>query len=668
MLKAGRTEATYYTPTGSDNIERTVSFRRIGDHPLYVIVGLAHDDFLVEWRAEAVGVVSLVALFFLLMLFSSRSLFIALKRQTESEWQLKTIVETEPECVKVLAPDGTLRQMNRAGLDMIEADSEAQAIGCKLINLVVPEHRQAFIDLGRRVAQGESGTLEFEVVGLKGGRRRLETHAVPMRDSENQIVGLLGVTRDITTVRAAQQEIEHLARANSLLLESVGEGIYGVDSAHHTTFVNSAALAMLGFTEVELLGQEQHALFHHHRPDGASYPANQCPIGMTLKDGQVRRTDNEWFWRKDGSGFPVAMTVTPVIENGSQVGVVVIFQDITERKANEAKIHDLAFYDPLTRLPNRSLLLDRLKQIMSASQRSGCFGALMFLDLDNFKSLNDAHGHAVGDLLLIKAANRLNTCVRDVDTVARFGGDEFVVMLNELSADRTVSTSQAGIVAEKIRSTLSEPYLLTIEHEGNVDTVVEHHCTASIGVALFMDHEASQDDILMWADGAMYQAKEAGRNSVQFASGMPRPVGAGENVSANFVQFTWRSGYKCGNPVIDDQHYGLFGDANRLLTAMLAGRPTDEVAVLIDVLILDVVQHFKDEEAIISATGFPGAAEHAAIHRKLVDGAGDMIRRFHVGALDIGELFQFLARDVIVQHILGADREFFPYLKVLPPR
>jgi diguanylate cyclase (GGDEF)-like protein len=165
---------------------------------------------------------------------------------------------------------------------------------------------------------------------------------------------------------------------------------------------------------------------------------------------------------------------------------------------------------------NRRLLNDRLSQAMAASKRSCLYGALMFLYLDNFKPLNDTHGHVVGDLLLVEAANRLKSCVREMDTVARFGGDEFVVILTDLDADKTESTSQAGIVAEKIRSALSEPYYLTIEHEGQAKTSVEHHCTASIGVALFIHHETNEKDILIRADDAMYQAKEAGHNLIRF--------------------------------------------------------------------------------------------------------------------------------------------------------
>jgi diguanylate cyclase (GGDEF)-like protein len=140
----------------------------------------------------------------------------------------------------------------------------------------------------------------------------------------------------------------------------------------------------------------------------------------------------------------------------------------------------------------------------------------MFLDLDNFKPLNDSNGHVAGDLLLIAAADRLKNCVREIDTVARFGGDEFVVIISELDVDKAASAAQAKLIAEKIRSALSEPYLLTLKHKSEPELAVEHRCTASIGVALFIDHEASQEDILKWADKAMYLAKEAGRNSIRF--------------------------------------------------------------------------------------------------------------------------------------------------------
>ncbi|MDD4964136.1 MAG: GGDEF domain-containing protein [Gallionella sp.] len=185
-------------------------------------------------------------------------------------------------------------------------------------------------------------------------------------------------------------------------------------------------------------------------------------------------------------------------------------------RESEHKIRKLAFYDTLTELANRRLMTERLGQAMAAGNRSQCYGAVMFLDLDNFKPLNDTYGHDVGDLLLIEVAHRITGCVRETDTVARFGGDEFVVMIGELDADQGLARSQVALVAEKIRATLAEPYFLIRNQGEAANATVEHHCTSSIGVVLFLGHEATQEDVLKWADIAMYQAKEEGRNRTKF--------------------------------------------------------------------------------------------------------------------------------------------------------
>lgn len=180
------------------------------------------------------------------------------------------------------------------------------------------------------------------------------------------------------------------------------------------------------------------------------------------------------------------------------------------------QVQKMAFHDALTGLPNRRLLGDRLTQAMVASKRSRQSGALLFLDLDNFKPVNDLHGHETGDQLLLDAANRLLTCVRETDTVARFGGDEFVVLLSGLSSDLNESTRRAQEIAEKIRTSLAAPYHLNLEKDDKPPTSVKHQCTASIGVALFLGQNSTQVEVIKWADIAMYQAKEAGRNQIRF--------------------------------------------------------------------------------------------------------------------------------------------------------
>ncbi len=186
-------------------------------------------------------------------------------------------------------------------------------------------------------------------------------------------------------------------------------------------------------------------------------------------------------------------------------------------KRAEEMVREMAYYDPLTGLANRTLLKDRLTQSMLSSERSGNRGALIFLDLDNFKPLNDQHGHEAGDLLLAEVARRIKSCVRQIDTVARFGGDEFVVLLDDLTSDQEKAHSQADLVAEKIRKLLADPYVLqTAAGNLSLPQTIEHRCTASIGVAMFMDKENTVEEVLKWADLAMYRAKDAGRNTVCF--------------------------------------------------------------------------------------------------------------------------------------------------------
>ncbi|MFZ4478712.1 MAG: CHASE domain-containing protein [Rhodoferax sp.] len=239
-----------------------------------------------------------------------------------------------------------------------------------------------------------------------------------------------------------------------------------------------------------------------------------------LAAGKVFRSQTE-FLRKDGAHIWVEVSGSSLNQTTGES--LWMFLDITERRQMEDLVRQMAFYDVLTKLPNRRLLMDRLSQTMAVGKRKGRYGALLFLDLDNFKSLNDAHGHEAGDLLLLEVANRLRKCVREIDTVSRFGGDEFVVLLSEMLADRSASIAQAGIVAEKIRTALAEPYLLTIKRAEGGTTAITHHCTASVGVVVYIDRETSQDDILKWADAAMYKAKDAGRNLVRFHDLPPVP-------------------------------------------------------------------------------------------------------------------------------------------------
>jgi diguanylate cyclase (GGDEF)-like protein/PAS domain S-box-containing protein len=330
---------------------------------------------------------------------------------------------------------------------------------------------------------------------------------------DGMVVGAIVTFNDIRE----RKQIEEALRASEvrfkLIFNAAPLGIALIDSlTGHIYSVNPMFAKIAGRSMEEMAHIDWMSITH---PDDVQKDLDNMAL---LNAGKISGFQMEKrYLHHDGTPIWINMTIAPIyVEDKAHPRHLCMIEDITERKQMEDQVRQLAFHDPLTKLPNRRLVTDRLIQSMAASKRSGCYGALMFLDLDNFKPINDTHGHAAGDLLLIEVADRLKCCVREMDTVGRIGGDEFVVMLINLNEDRAEATSQAEIVAEKIHIRLSEPYLLTIKREGKADTIIEHHCTASIGVALFSKYEDSQDDILKWADTAMYQAKDAGRNLIRF--------------------------------------------------------------------------------------------------------------------------------------------------------
>ena len=312
----------------------------------------------------------------------------------------------------------------------------------------------------------------------------------------------------------ALHESEALYR---LLTEDTLDVLWKTDQYLYVTHISPADERLRGFKAADVIG---HSVFEMFTEEGVaavknimeqSKEASQSGnlTGFLTFEVPHRCKDGRVLWGE-------VLSKPERNAQGDIVGYHGITRESTERKLLQDQVRQLAFFDPLTKLPNRRLLTDRLNQALAASKRSGSFSALIFLDLDNFKPLNDAHGHVVGDLLLVEVANRLKACVRAIDTVARFGGDEFVVLLGELTSERTQSGVQAQLLAEKIRARLSETYLLTVGQDSTESIVAEHRCSASLGGVVFIGTETTQDDVIRAADAAMYQAKEAGRNSIRF--------------------------------------------------------------------------------------------------------------------------------------------------------
>ena len=280
------------------------------------------------------------------------------------------------------------------------------------------------------------------------------------------------------------------------------EGMFVTDAQHHILQVNSAFSSITGYSANEVVGKTPHVL-SSGRHDASFYAQMHNTL---IEQGSWR--GEIWNRRKNGAVFPEWLTITAVHDDvGHITHFVATLTDITQRKSTEEEIKRLAFYDPLTQLPNRRLLTDRLEQALMSCTRTKQHGALMFLDLDKFKTINDTLGHAMGDMLLQSVGERLTQAVRECDTVARLGGDEFVVLLENLSADDIAAATKVEAVGNKILRTLSAPHDLA----GN-----PYRSTSSMGITLFKGQSQPLDELMRHADMAMYQAKEAGRNTLRF--------------------------------------------------------------------------------------------------------------------------------------------------------
>ncbi len=296
--------------------------------------------------------------------------------------------------------------------------------------------------------------------------------------------------------RRLRSQLLLTARRHKEILDNLAEGVAVLDRAGRVVEVNPEAERLLGWERDELLGQDAHALFHSHPQH--QQPGERCPIRRVADSGEVYRSEEEVFNRKDGSPLPVGVTAAPLTSDGTITGSVLAFRDIGELKRQQEAVQYLAYHDTLTGLPNRRLLIDRLELALGLAERHGRNLALMFLDLDHFKQINDCYGHEGGDELLKGVARRLATATRDTDTIARQSGDEFVILLPEID-----SAADAEQVAQRILGALRAP--LPVQGQTLAASV-------SIGIALYPGDADSADGLMRQADLAMYAAKQGGRN------------------------------------------------------------------------------------------------------------------------------------------------------------
>jgi len=437
-----------------------------------------------------------------------------------SNTRFRALFESHGDAVMLLGDKG-LFNCNKATLDIFGCSSVEELCSkspAELSPLVQPCGTNSFYLVNQRVATAKKqGSLRFEWVHKRVDNDQVFPAEVLLTTMmlDNRLV-VQGIVRDITERKRAEKEhTETLNRLQNISNNAPGmvyQFCLNADGSSSFPYTSPSIQEFFHVTSEEAK-KDASAVFDKIHPDDYehiidSINASKETFTQWHEEFRVRFSDGTVNWLL-GTSLP---------ENGDKGSTIWhgFVTDITERKEMEEQIHQLAFYDELTKLANRRLLNDRLKRSIASIKRTGHYGATFILDLDKFKSLNDAHGHLIGDLLLVEVANRLTHCVREVDTVARFGGDEFVILLNNLDINKIKAYQEAEIIANKVLTSLAKPYLLTRSGKSEDNNVVEHHCSASIGVVLFNNDSSSNPNILGWADAAMYQAKDAGRNQVCF--------------------------------------------------------------------------------------------------------------------------------------------------------
>ena len=423
---------------------------------------------------------------------------VALRR---SEARLRTLYDTTSDAVMMLDEKGFF-DCNKATLVLFGCETKEAFCSKHPADLSPPEQpcgTDSMTLANRQIATAmKQGTYQFEWMHRRADTGRVFPADVLFNRLElDGKVVLQATVRDITDRKSAEEQLRVAATAfethEAILITDVDANIIRVNQAFHN---------ITGYSPEDVLGKNPRIL-SSGRQDKAFYAEMWRQL---LTNGSW--TGEMWDRRKSGQIYPKWLTITAVKnERGQTSQYVAIFSDITARKQAEEEIRNLAFYDALTMLPNRRLLLDRFHLALSVSARSHQYGAVLFLDMDKFKVLNDTLGHDYGDLMLVEVAERIRFCVREVDTVARLGGDEFVVLIEEIGANAQDASQRIALIAEKIRAALAVPYLI----KGH-----EHHSSPSIGVCLYCGNRESVDGLLKHADLAMYQAKDSGRNTVRF--------------------------------------------------------------------------------------------------------------------------------------------------------
>lgn len=576
--------------------------------------------------------------------------------------------------------EGTARVLNPKGVEVLASIRQIPLAGWYASVTLTPEEAFGLIDAikwrARLVAlvlallclsliwlmlRRQLAPMTAAVKTLDGFVRQNQApQALPvvLNDEVGQLVG--GFNRLLGTLAQQQKVLQQRELFNQAVVNSVSAEIAVLDHAGVILEVNEA------WRRNETHGA---GTFGENRP-GAVVGSNFLQAcagivgneagGKTLhaQDGirAVLDGHSPRFYLEYPSHLPqqqrwFSMSVTPLADADLH-GAVVSLDDISLRVQMEHQVRKMAFYDPLTQLPNRRLALERLSQQLARARRAKARLALLFIDLDKFKPINDELGHAVGDWLLKAVAERISGCVRASDTAARMGGDEFVVLLPDLQ-----TVDAALTVAEKIRQALAQEF---VTGQGVVLSI-----SSSIGVALYPDHGSNEHDLLRLGDEAMYIAKKQGCNAVQLcADSLSEPAlevdPDGQHV---YVHLRWNTAFESGNPVLDQEHQALFALVNSLLdkVALRQQNPADFEPAF-QTLMAHVEAHFAHEESILLANGFDDLTVHAQQHQSLLARARVLHQQLHEASDENqaeARLIKFLVSALVAGHLQQTDREFF---------
>ena len=418
----------------------------------------------------------------------------------DSELFYRTILDSTPDAMLVSDADGIITLVNNK-VEPLLGYKPVELIG-QPVEILVPEdvrqkHRALMAEyIASRGINTVIGSRSMRALIKNGSILDVEVSICPVQTERGLFVA--AALRDITE----RKKVENRLRVAGAAFETPHEAIVVTDSRANIIQVNQAFEHITGYSQEEVVGKNIRILKSGRHEDTFYAEMWHYLLTKGTWKGEL------WDRHKGGKIYPKQLSITAVRdERGNTIQYVAAFHDISARKRAEEEMHSLAFYDALTGLPNRRLLYERLDLAISVSARNKKYGALLYLDMDKFKTLNDTQGHESGDALLVEVATRMKFSVREVDTLARFGGDEFVVLIEEIGAEEADATLHAALISEKIRAVLAATYIINNR---------EFHTSPSIGVCLFQGNSIPGDELLKRADIAMYQAKDSGRNQVRF--------------------------------------------------------------------------------------------------------------------------------------------------------